>query len=164
MQSQLVVLESLEGRFGRQLRDKDGFLNFGKFYKGEQEFPVGTVLNVDLYITDKGNRYINKAEVVEASVSPVAEAPKRGRKPKSSNDLPDEVRAHPNVSLVTSEGVFKPRDFDAENRGKTASLFVEALLSNPNVTQSLDDVNVDKMETLVWELVDLVFKTRKEKV
>lgn len=155
MQTQITVRESLAGKFGPQLKDNAGYLSFGKFYKGPTEFAPGTVLNVELYVTEKGSRYINKAELSEGTPNfPVAEAPKRGRKP-SVRSAEETVNALP---------VKKEVNWDELGRGKTASLFVAALLQNPNVVQQLDGVDVDQMDTLIWELVDLVFKTRKDKV
>lgn len=161
MQTQIVVLESVEGKFGRQLKDKSGYLSFGKFYSGEKEFPTGTTLNVELYVTEKGSRYINKAEVVEGVLASNIPT-KRGRKPNKA--LAGEVEVTlpftPKLGSTSSKDV----DWDGISRGKTASLFVASLLQNPNVVQQLDGVDVDAMEVLVWELVDVVFRTRKEKV
>jgi len=61
----IVVKESVKGKFGPQLKDEKGYLSFGKFYKGDTEFSAGTVLEADLYITQKGARYINSVNVVK---------------------------------------------------------------------------------------------------
>ncbi len=158
--TRITVVESLEGKFGRQLKDNQGYLSYGKFYKGPQEFTPGTQLDVDLFVTAKGNRYINSLTVVGGGASgEVSEGAsmgvpvKRGRKPKSGATAEEAIESLPTVK--------KEVNWDELGRGKTASLFVEALLSNPNVTQSLD-VDVDGMEKVVWELVDVVFRTRKQ--
>ncbi len=163
----ITVIESVVGKFGPQLKDVHGYLSFGKFYKGQTAFPAGTRLEVDLFITAKGNRYINflkMPEGVQASIPSIAPSNtssaveagviRRGRKPKSTGTAEEVVNKLPMKKEV---------DWDELGRGKTASLFVAALLQNPNVVQSLD-VDVNGMESLVWDLVDLVFKTRKTTV
>ncbi len=150
----ITVVESVAGKFGPQLKDNQGYLSFGKFYKGETQFNAGTQLDVDLFITAKGNRYINSLSIIGESNSSAPEAAvKRGRKPgvKSAE------------SVIQSLPAKKEVDWDELGRGKTASLFVAALLQNPNVVQSLE-VDVDGMDKLVWELVDVVFRTRKTSV
>ena len=149
---QITVLESLEGKFGKQIKDKSGYLSFGKFYRGEMEFPVGTVLSVDLYVSPKGNRYINSANTVEVGQAAVQVSAKRGRPAKANTPVSS-------VKTETNQGV----NWDEIGRGKTASLFVEAILSNPNLSQSLDQLDLDAIEETVWKLVDVVFRTRKEK-
>jgi len=163
----ITVVESLQGKFGPQIKDANGYLSYGKFFKGNTSFAPGTELEVDLFTTAKGNRYINSLTVVSAgaaiapsnqgvNTAPV-DAVKRGRKPgvKSGGSASEEIN-----NLPVSK---KEVNWDELGRGKTASLFVAALLQNPNVVQSLD-VDVDGMDKLVWDLVDLVFKTRKTTV
>ncbi len=61
----LVIAESVEGKFGPQVKDVAGnYYSFSKFYKGPTEFPVGTALDVDVYTTAKGGKYLNSAKVV----------------------------------------------------------------------------------------------------
>lgn len=68
----LIVAESLKGKFGPQIKDVAGsFYSFSKFYKGDTEFPVGTSLQVDVYVTGKGGKYLNSAEVVAGQAAPV---------------------------------------------------------------------------------------------
>lgn len=75
----LVIVESLEGKFGPQLKSVDGsFYSFSKFYTGQKAFPAGTVLDVDVYTTSKGGRYLNKAIIVPQEA--VKEAPKAEKK------------------------------------------------------------------------------------
>ncbi len=157
--TRITVVESLEGKFGKQLKDKVGYLSFGKFFRGEQVFAPGTELECDLFVTAKNNRYINSLTVVGGTpIAPSNNVPenavKRGRKPgvKTASEVVN------NLPVSAKKEV----DWDELGRGKTASLFVAALLQNPNVITSLDAVNVDAMDVLVWDLVDLVFKTRKQ--
>lgn len=72
---QITVLESVKGKFGPQLKDAEGFLNFGKFYQGDKAFDPGTVLEVDLFKTGKGNRYINSAKVIPTVAGAAVETP-----------------------------------------------------------------------------------------
>jgi hypothetical protein len=59
----ITVAESVAGKFGPQVKSVAGdYYSFGKFYKGDTAFAPGTVLSVDLYVSPKGNRYINSLE------------------------------------------------------------------------------------------------------
>lgn len=61
----LVVAESVKGKYGPQLKDVAGaYYSFSKFYKGPTDFPVGTSLKADVYVTEKGGKYLNTAEVL----------------------------------------------------------------------------------------------------
>lgn len=144
MTEKIVVSDSVEGKYGSQLKDKDGFLSFGKFYRGEKTFPKGTVLEVDLFISDKGNRYINSAKVVGETAE--EKAPKKTK------------IKEPPVAAMQSTPEYKPRDYDKENRGKVKSLFIEALLSNPNV------VNTDTRDLLLEQLKGLNHKAVQDEL
>lgn len=63
---QIVVKESLQGKYGPQLKDDAGYLSFGKFYKGDTAFAPGTILEVEVYVSPKGSRYINELKVKSA--------------------------------------------------------------------------------------------------
>lgn len=73
----IVVAENIQGKYGAQVKDTNGdYFSFGKFYKGPTAFGVGDVLKIELYKTEKGNKYINKvlsADVATASTTPKAE-------------------------------------------------------------------------------------------
>lgn len=142
----ITVIESVEGKFGRQLKDARGYLSFGKFFKGEMIYAPGTELECDIFTTGKGNRYINSLKVLSMAPSfPVVavEAPKRGRK-----------AVPPMAASVPAK---KDVDWDAISRGKVRSLFVEALLGNPNVTQGVEALDMDKVKEMIEPLVSYVF-------
>lgn len=70
-----------------------------------------------------------------------------------------EVVTPPKTFIPKVEG-YKPRDFDKENRGKVKSLFIEALLSNPNVVVAISDVNKlndAQFQATLDKLVESVF-------
>lgn len=142
----ITVLASLAGKFGPQLKDAKGYLSFGKFYKGDTAFAEGTQLDADLFVTAKGSRYINSLSVV-GSTAEVHPAPKfKGFKKVKEKSVAD---VEPKV-----------RDFDKENRGKVKSLFLEAMLSNPNVTvcaEDVDKLNSPAIQEALNKLVESVF-------
>lgn len=88
MQQTIVIAESLDGRYGPQLKDVAGkFYSFGKSYKGDVAFSAGTKLSVDLYTSPKGNAYINSLETVKVEEK-VSDLPKKNQstKPEVKND------------------------------------------------------------------------------
>src|ERR1700749_4208529 len=130
MATQIVVKESVKGKFGPQIKDAEGYLSFSKLYKGVVDFPAGTVLDAELFVSDKGKRYINSAKIADVK-TPVADAKAETAKP------------------VKTEG----RNFDAENRGKTRCALLAGLLSNPSV--NVNDVEATKK--LISDYVGFVF-------
>lgn len=147
MQTQIIVKESLAGKFGPQLKDAQGFLSFGKFYNGAKEFDEGTVLDCELYVTDKGTRYINKALIV---TNVATEPPKRSRKAITS----------PPVVSVPVNNTTEDVKWDKINRGKVKSLLLEALCGNPNVVTCVEDIsklNDPKVQAELDKLVESVF-------
>lgn len=136
--------------FGFRVGDKQ--YNISPKYNGPKA-AVGMVLEAVVYTSPKGAKYVNSAAIATQGVVAPASVPANARapEPKKPYKKPEaRAEAEPN--------------WDAINRGKTASLFVEAILSNPNLSQSLDQVSVDAIAEVVDPLVDFVFGTRKDGV
>lgn len=124
----IEVKEAVEGKFGPQVKTTDGqYLSFSKYFKGDTDLPPGQY-EVELYISDKGNRYINAVISAATSGAPPAAPAKRGR--KAATKVTDKVAV---AAPAPSAG---GRDFDREAFGKIKSLFLQAimpvLITNPN--------------------------------
>lgn len=146
------VVESLEGKYGPQVKDDNGaYYSFSKFYKGETKLAAGAY-SIDLYVSAKGSNYINSLQG-SAMVAPPAPV-KRVAKVKQVTETPLMTSPKADVS-------FKPRDFDAEARGKTRCALVEALFSNPNVVQDVAKLQTAPLFLLVDEAVDYIFGDKK---
>lgn len=141
----VTVTESLQGKFGPQVKTDKGFLSFGKFFKGETQLTPG-VYQMDIFRTQKGNGYINSLEMVNE------EAPKKVSKKKTNGQV--ETR-----SVETTE-VNKPRNYDKENRGKVKSNLLNSLSANPNVVTCVEDLAKlvsPEVQALLDKLVETVF-------
>jgi hypothetical protein len=115
---QVTFVKAVEGKFGPQLLDRENkYYSFGKFYKGPTDF-TGTA-EVDLFVTAKGNNYINKLIPVGTD-----EPKKRGRPTKEitvpSVEVP--VKLDPRLPVVVG------RDYEKENYGKIKTLFLQAVM------------------------------------
>lgn len=91
----LVVVESVQGKFGPQVKDVTGaFYSFSKFYKGPTTFTAGTVLEADIYTTAKGGKYLNKATILEDGKGAVEE-PKLEKKEEVKKAAPAKAEKVP---------------------------------------------------------------------
>lgn len=149
----IKVLKAVQGKFGPQVLVEGGkYVSFSKQFQGNTNLVPGSY-QVDMFTGKTGNRYINSVEggdlVTASSVEP---SKMTTRKPRMAKEVP--------ATAVSTIPEFKSRDFDKENRGKVKSLFLEALLSNPNVISSLSDVdglNGEEIQAALNKLVETVF-------
>ncbi len=108
----LVVTESLAGKFGPQIKDVAGsFYSFSKFYKGPTVFVPGTVLEVDVYTTGKGGKYLNKATILTELPSQAEKEP--AKEPKKAPSKPVEAPK----AVKTSEAMTKA-EWSAKDRSQ----------------------------------------------
>lgn len=146
-----LTVESVN-EFGIKVGGKQ--YNYSPKYKGPK-LAVGQLVSATVFTSAKGAKYLNEAQVVNSPVPVVASpalSPKEDNTPVSpQKDKRPYKKAEPKADV----------NWDEVNRGKTASLFVQAILSNPNLSQSLDVVDVDAIQAVVDPLVDYVFGTRK---
>lgn len=148
----ITIKKSVEGKFGPQVQTVNGdYYSFSKFYTGDTDLAAG-VYQADVYVTAKGNKYINSIEGV----------PGETYSEEHTEDGPRVATVKPLVKKasqkVKAEDVAETApNWDEINRGKVRSLFVQAILSNPNLAQSLGDVDVDAISVVVEPLVGYVF-------
>lgn len=116
MNDTVIVQESVKGKFGPQVKDMSGnYYSFGKFYKGSTDFEPNTQLLVDVFVSEKGNKYINKVEKVIL--------PEVSDKPKKKV-----VKVAEQPTATTTTYPVKIRDFDLEAYGKCKALLVQSLM------------------------------------
>ena len=160
MESTLVVAENVEGKFGPQVKDTNGeYYSFGKFYKGSKTFAQGSQLKVELYVSEKNNKYINKVlesikqEPKAASLEPLSKPiVKRGR-PSKSNGNGSLVST---VSNTVKTPEYKPRDYDKEARGKTRCAAMTAVLSPMLPILVTNPQNMEEVKEKARELANFV--------
>lgn len=85
MTETIRVDKVVDGKFGEQAMAGNAYYSYGKFFKGDK-LMQGQAAEVEIYVTAKGNKYINKvvsllSTPADAVVSTPVEVPvKRGRK------------------------------------------------------------------------------------
>lgn len=75
MSIETIKIES-NGKFGPKVNGQ--FYSFSKFYKGNRELPVGSTVEVDVFTSDSGKKYINA--VLGEAVAPVKAVTKQAPK------------------------------------------------------------------------------------
>lgn len=149
MEERITVEEVVQGKFGEQVKYNGQYYSYGKFYKGSK-LKAGKSYTLDLFVSEKGNRYINK--VISNGDGEVKKSPKRGRKPKVTAETYTSVTG---TNIVTPT-VVKIRDFDAEARGKTRCALMEATLQSPllplMVTNPHDSDEVKRVAELLCNM------------
>lgn len=148
MANQETLIVESTNEFGVKANGKQH--NYSPKYRGPK-LQAGQTISAEVYTSPKGAKYLNAAELTpvqaaNASVMPVVDAPAAPTQQKREY-------TKRSVKAETKSGV----NWDEINKGKVRSLFVEALLSNPNVTQSLDAFEVEKVKEVVEPLVSYVF-------
>jgi len=120
-----VTIDSL-GKWGPKIGG--AFYSYSKNFKDQAKVVPGATLEIETWISDSGKKYVNKVlgtkEIAAAAPAKAAKAPA----PKAD--------------------AFKPRDFDAEARGKTRCALFEAALQSPALNGMTD----------VGEIVEMVTK------
>lgn len=146
MQATIVVDEVKDGKFGPYIVSKDReFYNFGKFYDGPRKFNKDEVIIVDLFVTEKGNKYLNKYIKTTILGETKTEAPKeklnrRGPKKREALD----------TTTTSSAVVFKPRDFELEAYGKCKFGLIQSLF--PMMVTNPHDEKEVKEKVRYWAL------------
>lgn len=141
-----VVKVKALSRYGFQIED-GSYVNWGKFVKEEDKGKVvpGGSYEMELYISDKGSKNVNKVGEQVGTIPVPSEATR-----VAQSAVTYEPKARPAASPVG-------RDFDKEARGKTRCALLEALLSNAAV----DTTDMFKLFAVVDQGVSYVFGDTK---
>jgi hypothetical protein len=141
----VTVAESVKGKFGPQVKSVAGdYYSFGKFYKGDTAFAPGTVLSVDLYVSPKGNRYINSLEVKNAAVSEVPVAVTASKKPvaRKATVVEDSKESPTKYGKPLSA-----YELEVERRISRAGV-LQAVLQSPSLAPFSDEEFIEKAQKL----------------
>jgi hypothetical protein len=65
----VTVSELVKGKFGAQIKAGKDYYSFSKNYK-DGALEAGTTYEMEVYVSDKGYKYINRAHSVGRSVTP----------------------------------------------------------------------------------------------
>lgn len=134
----ITIDEVAEGKFGWYAKVGGVFYNSGKFFKGLKDMKAGTLYEVEVYTSDKGNKYIQKL----LGPGSIKDNPHVENKTIATGSVPP-VKAPP-----------KSRDFDAEARGKTRCAIMEAALQSPALVQLASSGNIDDLKVVLKKLAD----------
>lgn len=146
MQETIVVDESVQGKYGPQLKVGKDYYSFGKFYKGQTNFGSKAEVTVDVFVTESGRKYINSVlKFVNGKPSDSVQEEPQSKAKKEVKEA---------VKLLKTATERSEVDWDKIAVGKTRCLAITQLLSSILPMVITNPQNMEEVKEKAKELAD----------